>query len=94
MGGQMLSTTTASRGDQHPSPVSSPIRAHPATTLLPPRCHLAATPISGSDDAESRTMVTRMSTFHDFEMTSITGDQVSFDRFEDQICLIVNVASA
>jgi len=34
-----------------------------------------------------------MSTFHDFEMTSITGDSVSFDRFEDQICLIVNVAS-
>jgi len=41
-----------------------------------------------------RTMVTRMSTFHDFEMTSITGDDMSFDRFEDQICLIVNVASA
>jgi len=39
-------------------------------------------------------MVTRMSTFHDFEMTSITGDDMSFDRFEDQICLIVNVASA
>ena len=39
-------------------------------------------------------MVTRMSTFHDFEMTSITGESVAFDRFEDQICLIVNVASA
>jgi len=39
------------------------------------------------------TRVTQMSTFHDFEMTSITGDSVSFDRFEDQICLIVNVAS-
>jgi glutathione peroxidase-family protein len=35
-----------------------------------------------------------MSTFHDFEMTSITGDAVTFDQFEDQICLIVNVASA
>lgn len=34
-----------------------------------------------------------MSAFHGFEMTSITGDQVSFDRFEGQICLIVNVAS-
>lgn len=42
----------------------------------------------------SRTMVTQMSTFHDFEMTSITGDQVAFDQYEDQICLIVNVASA
>ncbi len=41
-----------------------------------------------------RTMVARMSTFHDFEMTSITGDSVTFDQFADQICLIVNVASA
>jgi hypothetical protein len=38
--------------------------------------------------------VAAMSTFHEFEMTSITGDQVSFDQFEGQICLIVNVASA
>jgi hypothetical protein len=35
-----------------------------------------------------------MSTFHEFEMTSITGEQVSFDQFRGQICLIVNVASA
>jgi len=35
-----------------------------------------------------------MSTFHDFEMTSITGDQVSFDQFRGQTCLVVNVASA
>lgn len=35
-----------------------------------------------------------MSTFHEFEMTSITGDRVSFDQFEGQICLVVNVASA
>jgi glutathione peroxidase-family protein len=35
-----------------------------------------------------------MSTFHEFEMTSITGDPVSFDQFAGQICLIVNVASA
>jgi len=35
-----------------------------------------------------------MSTFHEFEMTSITGDQVSFDQFQDQFCLVVNVASA
>jgi len=79
----MLSTRTASRGDQHPSTVPSRIRSRPV-----------AAPVSGSDDAEPGTMVARMSTFHDFEMTSITGDQVSFDRFEDQICLIVNVASA
>ena len=35
-----------------------------------------------------------MSTFHEFEMTSITGELVSFDQFEGQICLVVNVASA
>lgn len=35
-----------------------------------------------------------MSTFHDLTMTSITGDQVSFERFKDQVCLVVNVASA
>ncbi len=35
-----------------------------------------------------------MSAFHEFEMTSITGDPVSFDQFEGQVCLIVNVASA
>ena len=35
-----------------------------------------------------------MSTFHEFEMISITGERVAFDRFEGQICLIVNVASA
>jgi glutathione peroxidase-family protein len=35
-----------------------------------------------------------MSAFHDFEMTSITGEQVPFDQFRGQLCLIVNVASA
>ncbi len=34
-----------------------------------------------------------MTTFHDFAMTSITGDQVSFDQFRDQVVLVVNVAS-
>ena len=35
-----------------------------------------------------------MSAFHDFEMTSITGDQVAFAQFQGQQCLVVNVASA
>jgi glutathione peroxidase-family protein len=35
-----------------------------------------------------------MSTFHQFQMTSITGEQVAFDRFRGQLCLVVNVASA
>ncbi len=35
-----------------------------------------------------------MSSFHEFEMTSITGEQVAFDQFQGQLCLVVNVASA
>lgn len=31
---------------------------------------------------------------YDLEMSSITGEQVSFDRFRDQVMLVVNVASA
>jgi glutathione peroxidase-family protein len=34
-----------------------------------------------------------MSAFHDLEMRSITGDQVAFEQFRGQICLVVNVAS-
>ena len=35
-----------------------------------------------------------MSAFHEFEMASITGEQVPFDQFRGQFCLVVNVASA
>jgi glutathione peroxidase-family protein len=34
-----------------------------------------------------------MAHFHDLEMTSITGEPVSFSDFKDQLCLVVNVAS-
>ena len=34
-----------------------------------------------------------MSAFHDLTMTSITGDDVSFDAYRGQVCLVVNVAS-
>ena len=34
-----------------------------------------------------------MSSFHEMEMTSIEGEQVSFEKFKDQVCLVVNVAS-
>ena len=58
----------------------------------------APTPSSSATSSRAlvsaHTRVNQMSTFHDFEMTSITGDALSFDQFEDQICLIVNVASA
>ncbi len=38
--------------------------------------------------------VYRMSNFHDLEMTSITGEQVSFDQYKGNLALVVNVASA
>lgn len=31
--------------------------------------------------------------FHDLHMTSITGDDVDFGGFRDQMALVVNVAS-
>jgi glutathione peroxidase-family protein len=34
-----------------------------------------------------------MANMHDFTMTSITGDQVDLKSFENQVCLVVNVAS-
>ncbi len=35
-----------------------------------------------------------MARFHEFEMASITGEQVTFSQFADAACLVVNVASA
>lgn len=35
-----------------------------------------------------------MARFHEFEMASITGEQVSFSDFSESACLVVNVASA
>ena len=32
--------------------------------------------------------------FHDITMTSITGEQVSFDDYRGKLALVVNVASA
>lgn len=34
-----------------------------------------------------------MTTFHELTMTSITGEDVDFDRYDGKVCLIVNVAS-
>ena len=34
-----------------------------------------------------------MSAFHDLEMTSITGEKITFSSFADQLVLVVNVAS-
>jgi glutathione peroxidase-family protein len=34
-----------------------------------------------------------MAHFHDLEMTSITGQPLSFKAYKGQICLVVNVAS-
>jgi len=35
-----------------------------------------------------------MAHFHEFEMDSLDGEQVSFSDFADAACLVVNVASA
>ena len=34
-----------------------------------------------------------MASFHDHEMISITGENVSLSDYEGQVCLVVNVAS-
>lgn len=34
-----------------------------------------------------------MTTFHDFTMKSITGDEVSLAAYRGKACLVVNVAS-
>jgi glutathione peroxidase-family protein len=34
-----------------------------------------------------------MPSFHDFEMDTIEGDRVGFERYEGQVCLVVNLAS-
>ena len=34
-----------------------------------------------------------MSAFHDIEMDAITGEPVSLSKFQDNLCLVVNVAS-
>lgn len=35
-----------------------------------------------------------MPSIYELQMTDIDGEQVDFDRFRDQVLLIVNVASA
>ncbi len=34
-----------------------------------------------------------LSRFYELEMDSITGETVGFEKFRDQVCLVVNVAS-
>ena len=34
-----------------------------------------------------------MASIHDYEMASITGENVSLSDYEGQVCLVVNVAS-
>lgn len=34
-----------------------------------------------------------MANMHDFQMTSIDGEDVSLSSYEGQVCLVVNVAS-
>ena len=34
-----------------------------------------------------------MSSFHDFEMESITGESVALSSYQGDVCLVVNLAS-
>lgn len=34
-----------------------------------------------------------MTNFHEFEMESIEGETIAFEKFRDQMTLVVNVAS-
>ncbi len=34
-----------------------------------------------------------MASLHDYEMNSITGESVKLSSYENQVCLIVNVAT-
>ncbi len=34
-----------------------------------------------------------MSTFHELNMNSITGDAVDFQQYSGKLCLVVNLAS-
>ena len=36
----------------------------------------------------------RMASIYDLEMNSIEGESVELSRYRDQVCLIVNLASA
>ncbi len=34
-----------------------------------------------------------MSSFHDFQVETITGESVSLSQYENSLCLVVNLAS-
>jgi hypothetical protein len=48
----------------------------------------------GGEASRSSATVHDMSPIHDLSMASITGEAVDFDRFRDQVLVVVNVASA
>ena len=54
----------------------------------------APTPATTDERLElAQEVFLRMKRFHDIEMPSITGETVELSRYQDQVCLIVNVAS-
>jgi len=63
------------------------IRTTPARRQIGGRS-LLERPIAGTQLASRF-----MSAFHDITMTSITGNEVSFDQYLGEVCLVVNVAS-
>jgi glutathione peroxidase len=44
-------------------------------------------------DEQNETEVTAMTTFHDFKMTSIEGEEIDFSKYKGKKVLLVNVAS-
>jgi hypothetical protein len=79
-GRRLPPTNWSTRSTRRPTATAPP-------RFLEPLSHEAGTPTTRSD------RVRPMSAFHDLEMRSITGDQVAFEQFRGQICLVVNVAS-
>ena len=49
---------------------------------------------TASTPARKTGYVADRTNFHDLEMTSITGEQVTFDQYKGNLALVVNVASA
>jgi hypothetical protein len=48
---------------------------------------------AGYDQPHQREEVLVMPDFHSIEMQSITGEPVSLSKFQENLCLVVNVAS-
>ena len=69
--------------------IADPVLSGTRVTLLWRRRFNARTTAAGPTGRYSAVM----SSFFDFEMNDINGESVAFDKFRDQVSLVVNVAS-